>query len=95
MYDIVMLCVTRLLRIPEDIAQLDLVIEKPSRQDVHFVSHGGHHILWHLLEILRLPNNDKIGVEGLYSTMGLLLVELSTDETYVDFAAFLLNLQVN
>ncbi|XP_067928396.1 protein EFR3 homolog B-like isoform X2 [Watersipora subatra] len=79
--------------VPEDIAQLDLVVEKPSRQDVHFMAHGGQHILWHALECLRLANNDLANLEAVYCTMCLLLVELLTDETCVDFASFILNLQ--
>jgi len=85
---------TSCVRIPEDIAELYLTVEKPSRQDVHFMSHGGQHILWHLMENLRLPNNDKANIESLYTTMCLLLVELVADETLVAFASFILNLQV-
>ena len=90
-----MLYLLNLYRIPEDIAELDLVVEKPSRQDVHFMGVGGHHILWHVMESLRLANNDKDNLESLYSTMCLLLVELLTDETQLDFASFILNLQVS
>lgn len=81
-------------RIPEDIAELDLSVEKPSRQDIHFISHGGNHILWHLMENLRLPNNTSENIESIYATMCLLLVELLAEETCVEFAAFILNLQV-
>lgn len=81
-------------RIPEDIAELDLSLEKPSRQDIHFVTHGGNHILWHLVESLRLANNKAKNIETVYTTMCLLLVELLTEETFVEFSAFILNLQV-
>jgi len=81
-------------RLPEDIAELDLVVEKPSRQDIYFMKHGGSHLLWHLLENFRLKNNTSDNMAALYCTMCLLLVELTAEETQPDFASFILQLQV-
>lgn len=82
------------VRIPEVISELDLTLEKASRQDVHFMKNSGSHILWHLLENFRLPDNSRENLEALYLTMCLLLTELLADDTHVDFASFILQLQV-
>lgn len=58
------------------------------------MTHGGNHILWHLVESLRLSNNKAKNIETVYATMCLLLVELLTEESSVEFATFILNLQV-
>lgn len=80
---------------PENVSELGLTIEKPSRQDIHFMKHSGSLLLWHLVENFRLPNNSRVNLEALYTSMCLLLLELLADDTHVEFASFILQLQVN
>lgn len=58
------------------------------------MKHSGTGILWYLAENFKLENNGLENLEALYATACLLMIELLSEETHVEFASFILHLQV-
>ncbi|KAJ8039272.1 Protein EFR3-like B [Holothuria leucospilota] len=79
--------------IPRDISELNLNVEKPSRQDILFMRRSGHEIMWHLYKSIQFADNKKSNYIALYTTLGLLSVELGTEDTLVDLFKLTIALQ--
>ena len=81
------------VRIPKDIAQLDLTVEKPHRQDIMFMKKNGNLLYWHIYENIQKNNNRVDNFQGLYCTMALLCLELSDEEVLVELFCLALGIQ--
>ncbi|XP_077991157.1 protein EFR3 homolog B-like isoform X1 [Glandiceps talaboti] len=79
--------------IPKDINQLDLRVEKSSRQDILFMKKNGGQIYWYLYENMKLPGNEKDNFDALYCTLALLCIELGGDEVLVELVRLALAFQ--
>jgi len=90
--DIVDECVC--YRLPSDIAELDLTVEKMPRQDVVFIKKNGPLFCWHIHDTLQLSNNKVDNFETVYTTMVLLFLELGADEVILDIFRLALEIQV-
>ncbi|XP_022255240.1 protein EFR3 homolog B-like [Limulus polyphemus] len=56
-----------------------MTVDKCSRQDVMFMKKNGPEIMVHIYENIKLCNNTKENFEALYTTLGLLCIELGSD----------------
>jgi len=81
-------------RLPGDIAELNLTVEKTPRQDVVFIKKNGSQFHWHIHETLQMSNNKVDNFETVYTTMVLLFLELGADETILDILRLALEIQV-
>jgi len=81
-------------RLPSDIAELNLTVEKTPRQDVVFIKKNASLFNWHIHETLQLSDNRVDNFETVYSTMVLLFLELGADEVILDIFRLALELQV-
>ncbi|XP_064624615.1 protein EFR3 homolog B-like isoform X2 [Lineus longissimus] len=81
------------VRIPKDIAQLDLSIESPPRQDIMFMKKHGMLLCYHLYENAAMENNKKVDFEALYCTLALLCIETGSDEILPDLVKLALEIQ--
>ncbi|XP_074641716.1 protein EFR3 homolog A-like [Tubulanus polymorphus] len=81
------------VRIPKDIAQLDLTVELPPRQDIMFLKKHGMQIYWHLYENMQMFNNKSENFEALYCTLALLSIECGGEEILVDLIRLALGIQ--
>ena len=81
-------------RLPADIAELNLTVEKMPRQDVVFIKKNGPLFHWHVHETLQMSNNKVDNFETVYTTMVLLFVELGADEVILDVFRLALEIQV-
>ena len=79
---------------PQDIAELNLTVEKTPRQDVVFIKKNGSLFHWHIHETLQMSNNKVDNFETVYTTMVLLFLELGADETILDILRLALEIQV-
>ncbi|XP_071820926.1 protein EFR3 homolog B-like isoform X2 [Apostichopus japonicus] len=70
--------------IPRDISELNLKVEKPSREDISFMRRSGQDLIWHLYKSIQCPGNGKNNYIGLFTTLGLLSVELGSEDMLVD-----------
>ena len=81
-------------RLPSDIAELDLTVEKMPRQDVVFIKKNGSLFYWHIHDTLQMSNNKVDNFETVYTTMALLFLELGADEVILDMFRLALEIQV-
>jgi hypothetical protein len=70
-----------------------LVIEKAFRQDLMFMKKHGNEILLHLYENFKFANNRKENYNALYTTLALLCVEMSTEDTLAELLRFIFAIQ--
>ncbi|XP_041483898.1 protein EFR3 homolog B-like isoform X1 [Lytechinus variegatus] len=83
----------RNIAIPRNISELNLRVEKPSRQDISFLRKNGADIQWHIYENLRCSANKSENYVGIFTTLALLCVEFGTDDILVDLVKVSLALQ--
>ncbi|XP_072170342.1 protein EFR3 homolog B-like [Diadema setosum] len=83
----------RNISIPRNISELNLRVEKPSRQDVSFLRKNGADIQWHIYENLRCSENKTENYVAVFTTLALLCVEFGTDDILVDLVKVSLALQ--
>ncbi len=81
------------VKCPKDIAQLNLNVEKPPRQDIIFMKKNGSLFYWHLYENMQLLNNRVDNFEALYCTMALLCVEMGGDDVLLELFRLALAIQ--
>lgn len=77
-----------------NIADLELVVEKSSRLDIVFIQKHGPEIYRSLYESLEQANNTVENIEAVYTTLALLCVELSSEETVTEMLRLLVGIQV-
>ena len=77
-----------------NIADLELVVEKSSRLDIVFIQKHGSEIYHSLYESLEQANNAVENIEAVYTTLALLCVELSSEETVTEMLRLLVGIQV-
>jgi len=82
-------------RLPTDVAELNLSVEKTPRQDVVFIKKNGPLFYWHIHETLQMSNNKVDNFETVYTTMVLLFLELGADEVVLDIFRLALEIQVH
>uniref|UniRef100_T1IXZ5 Uncharacterized protein n=1 Tax=Strigamia maritima TaxID=126957 RepID=T1IXZ5_STRMM len=75
------------------IQDLNLTVEKCSRQDMLFMKKHGHEIFLYIYENLSFPNNRSDNLDALFCTLALLCVELGTDDTLMDMLRLVLAFQ--
>ncbi|XP_070556875.1 protein EFR3 homolog B-like isoform X2 [Ptychodera flava] len=83
----------KVITMPKDISQLDLRVEKSSRQDILFMKKNGGQLNWYLYENMRLSDNERDNFEALYCTLALLCIELGGEEVLVELVRLTLALQ--
>ncbi|XP_030839333.1 protein EFR3 homolog B isoform X2 [Strongylocentrotus purpuratus] len=83
----------RNIAIPRNISELNLRVEKPSRQDISFLRKNGADIQWHIYENLRCRANKCENYVAIFTTLALLCVEFGTDDILVDLVKVSLALQ--
>jgi hypothetical protein len=77
-----------------NIADLELVLEKSSRLDIIFIRKHGPDIYRSLYESLEQANNTVENIEAVYTTLALLCVELSSEETVMEILRLVVSIQV-
>jgi hypothetical protein len=77
-----------------NIADLELVVEKSSRVDIVFIRKHGPDIYRSLYESLEQTNNTVENIEAIYTTLALLCVELSSEETVMEMLRLVVSIQV-
>jgi len=77
-----------------NIADLELVVEKGSRLDIVFIQKHGSEIYRSLYESLEQSNNTVENIEAIYTTLALLCVELSSEETVTEMLRLVVGIQV-
>lgn len=80
--------------IPDDMLELGLTVEKPSRQDVLFLKKNGPSLYWHLLQGAVQASNTAEHYLATFRTACLMLLELGSDDVTVEFVHFALQLQI-
>lgn len=75
------------------IQELDLTVEKCSRQDMLFMKKHGHEIFLHIYDNMCFPNNRSENSDALYCTLALLCVEVGSEEALMDMLRLTLALQ--
>lgn len=83
----------KLLKPTVNIADLELVVEKSSRLDIVFIQKHGSEIYHSLYESLGQANNAVENIEAVYTTLALLCVELSSEETVTEMLRLLVGIQ--
>lgn len=76
-----------------NIAELNLIVDKSSRQDVIFIRKHGPEIYMALYESLMLRNNSLENIEAIYTTIALFAVELACEETVLELLRLVLSIQ--
>ncbi|KAM3958163.1 protein EFR3 homolog stmA [Aphomia sociella] len=76
-----------------DYAELGLIVEKCSRQDLIFFSKHGYAIFSSLYEGLQLESNTLENIEAIYKTLALMCIELASEETICDILQLILAIQ--
>lgn len=76
-----------------NIFDLDLNIEKSSRQDLIFINKYGPIIYDALYTSLQMDTNTPENIEAVYTTLALLCVELANTETLIDLLQLILGIQ--
>ncbi|XP_033644947.1 protein EFR3 homolog B-like isoform X2 [Asterias rubens] len=79
--------------IVKNIGDLELKVEKASRQDIMFMRKHGAEFQWHIFENLIRSQNTTKNFVAIYCTMSLLCVELGTDDILVGLVKLALALQ--
>ena len=77
-----------------NIADLELIVEKSSRLDIVFIQKHGSEIYRSLYESLEQANNTVENIEAIYTTLALLCVELSSEETVTEMLRLVVGIQV-
>ncbi|XP_071117985.1 protein EFR3 homolog B-like isoform X1 [Haliotis cracherodii] len=77
----------------KDVSELDLSVEKTSRQDIMFMKKSGMQFYWHLLENMQMESNCVDNFEALYCTMALICIEMGGDEILVELFRLALDIQ--
>ena len=77
-----------------NIGDLELVVEKSSRLDIAFIQKHGPRIYRSLYESLEQANNTVENFEAIYTTLALLCVELSSEETVTEMLRLVVSIQV-
>ncbi|ENN74642.1 hypothetical protein D910_09626 [Dendroctonus ponderosae] len=76
-----------------NIVDSDLNVEKSSRPDLIFINKHGPTIYDALYTSLQMDSNTPDNIEAIYTTLGLLCVELASTETVIDLLQLLLGIQ--
>lgn len=76
-----------------NITELELNIEKSSRPDLIFINKHGPIIYDALYTSLQMDTNTPENIEAIYTTLALLCVELSSNETIIDMLQLVLGIQ--
>ncbi|XP_077869878.1 protein EFR3 homolog B-like [Saccoglossus kowalevskii] len=77
----------------KDISELELRVEKCSRQDILFMKRYGAQIYWHMYENMNQSDNRLDNYEALYCTLALLCIEFGGDEILMELVRLTLALQ--
>ncbi|XP_069676590.1 protein EFR3 homolog cmp44E isoform X3 [Periplaneta americana] len=83
----------KLLKPTVNIGDLELVLEKSSRPDIIFIRKHGPEIYRSLYESLEQANNTVENIEAVYTTLALLCVELSSEETVMEMLRLVISIQ--
>ncbi|XP_041357313.1 protein EFR3 homolog B-like isoform X2 [Gigantopelta aegis] len=79
--------------IPKNISELELRIEKSSRQDIMFMKKNGLEFYWFLYENMQMLSNTVENFEALYCTMGLIYIELGENDILIELIRLALDIQ--
>lgn len=78
-----------------NVTEMDLNIEKCSRQDLIFINKQSYAIYTSLYEGLQFETNTTENIESIYTTIGIIIVELASEETVCEMIQLLLAVQVS
>ncbi|XP_064604803.1 protein EFR3 homolog B-like isoform X2 [Liolophura sinensis] len=81
------------VRIPKDISQLGLTVDKCSRQDIMFMKRVGTSFYAHLYENMEKESNRLENYKALYCTMALISIEMGEEDILVELLRLALDIQ--